>query len=232
MGRPGRRRDAPLSGRSCARSRSSPCCWDLPFAGPAPPPRRPPTAAPPAPPTRTGRPRLPRRQPHAAPAGLLDPGGCPRPEWSRSATDGAARRPFVARAAACMRHPLAVVVGGQPLEAMVVACPQPDGSWQFTQYTPGLPPQVYWGPAPPEAGRLCWRRVRLPRELPGLGGLAVVLWFCAGDRQRTKISPLPPTVRPSCQRCFRAAIGPRCGARLRPWRQRRRRRRDAPLDWL
>ena len=53
-------------------------------------------------------------------------------------------------AAACTRYPLPVVVGGQPLRAMIVACPQADGSWQFTQYTPGLPPQVYWGPAPPE----------------------------------------------------------------------------------
>ena len=51
---------------------------------------------------------------------------------------------------ACTRYPLPVVVGGQPLQAIIVACPQADGSWQVIQYTPGLPPQVYTGPAPPE----------------------------------------------------------------------------------
>ena len=57
-----------------------------------------------------------------------------------------------ASAAACVSYPLPVVVGGQSLQATVVACPQPDGSWRATQYTPGLPPQVYTVPAPPAAG--------------------------------------------------------------------------------
>jgi hypothetical protein len=53
--------------------------------------------------------------------------------------------------AGCTRHPLPVVVGGQPLLAMIVACPLADGGWEVTQYTPGLPPQVYEEPAYPEA---------------------------------------------------------------------------------
>jgi hypothetical protein len=72
--------------------------------------------------------------------------------------DAADPQPTVLRAdrtassggAACTRYPLPVVVGGQPLQATIVACPQADGSWLVTQYTPGLPPQVYTGPAPPE----------------------------------------------------------------------------------
>jgi hypothetical protein len=57
-----------------------------------------------------------------------------------------------AGAPACQSYPLPVVVGGRPQQATVVACPQPDGSWQVTQYTPGLPPQVYIVPPPPAAG--------------------------------------------------------------------------------
>jgi surface antigen len=57
-----------------------------------------------------------------------------------------------AGAPACQSYPLPVVVGGRPQQATVVACPQADGSWQVTQYTPGLPPQVYIVPPPPTAG--------------------------------------------------------------------------------
>jgi surface antigen len=39
-------------------------------------------------------------------------------------------------------------VGGQPRQAVIVACPQPDGSWKITQNTPGLPAQVYQIPPP------------------------------------------------------------------------------------
>jgi hypothetical protein len=61
--------------------------------------------------------------------------------------------PVVLRAggSACARYPLPVVVGGQPLQATIVACPQADGSWEVTQYTPGLPPQVYTAPPPAAA---------------------------------------------------------------------------------
>jgi hypothetical protein len=75
------------------------------------------------------------------------------PGSGRNAAD---QQPTVLRAGgstsspACTRYPLPVVVGGQPLQATIVACPQADGSWQVTQYTPGLPPQVYTGPPPPE----------------------------------------------------------------------------------
>jgi surface antigen len=64
----------------------------------------------------------------------------------------AADTPPPAGAAACVSYPLPVIVGGQSLQATVLACPQPDGSWRATQYTPGLPPQVYTVPAPPAAG--------------------------------------------------------------------------------
>jgi hypothetical protein len=39
-------------------------------------------------------------------------------------------------------------VGGQQEQAVVESCQQPDGSWQITQNTPGLPPQVYMVPPP------------------------------------------------------------------------------------
>ena len=64
----------------------------------------------------------------------------------------AADAPAPAASPACVSYPLPVVVGGQSLQATVVACPQPDGSWRATQYTPGLPPQVYTVPPPPAAG--------------------------------------------------------------------------------
>jgi hypothetical protein len=64
----------------------------------------------------------------------------------------AADTPPPVGAAACVTYPLPVIIGGQSLQATVVACPQPDGSWRATQYTPGLPPQVYTVPAPPAAG--------------------------------------------------------------------------------
>jgi hypothetical protein len=41
-----------------------------------------------------------------------------------------------------------VTVGGQPRQALIEACPQPDGSWKITQNTPGLPTQVYQVPPP------------------------------------------------------------------------------------
>jgi hypothetical protein len=63
----------------------------------------------------------------------------------------AAETPPPAGAAACVSYPLPVINGGQSRQATVVACPQPDGSWRATQYTPGLPPQVYTVP-PPAAG--------------------------------------------------------------------------------
>jgi surface antigen len=51
----------------------------------------------------------------------------------------------------CPTYSLMVVISGEPREATVVACPQPDGSWQVTQYTPGLPTQTFAVP-PPAAG--------------------------------------------------------------------------------
>jgi surface antigen len=53
---------------------------------------------------------------------------------------------------ACSSYTARVLVGGQPREAVIEACPQPDGSWKITQSTPGLPPQTYEVPAPAAAG--------------------------------------------------------------------------------
>jgi hypothetical protein len=49
---------------------------------------------------------------------------------------------------ACSSYTASVIVGGQPRQAFIEACPQPDGSWKITQNTPGLPPQEYDIPPP------------------------------------------------------------------------------------
>ena len=49
----------------------------------------------------------------------------------------------------CRAFTAQVTVGGQPQQAVGQACQQPDGSWQVTQNTPGLPQQVYT--LPPQA---------------------------------------------------------------------------------
>jgi hypothetical protein len=43
----------------------------------------------------------------------------------------------------CRDFTAQVTVGGQPQQAVGQACQQPDGSWQVTLNTPGLPQQVY-----------------------------------------------------------------------------------------
>jgi len=48
----------------------------------------------------------------------------------------------------CSSYTAPVTVGGQPRQAVIEACPQPDGSWKITQNTPGLPSQVYQVPPP------------------------------------------------------------------------------------
>jgi surface antigen len=48
----------------------------------------------------------------------------------------------------CSSYTAPVTVGGQPQQAVIEACPQPDGSWKITQNTPGLPTQVYQVPPP------------------------------------------------------------------------------------
>jgi len=49
---------------------------------------------------------------------------------------------------ACSSYTAPVTVGGQPRQAVIEACPRPDGSWKITQNTPGLPTQVYQVPPP------------------------------------------------------------------------------------
>jgi hypothetical protein len=48
----------------------------------------------------------------------------------------------------CSSYTAPVTVGGQPRQAIIEACPQPDGSWRITQNTPGLPTQIYQVPPP------------------------------------------------------------------------------------
>jgi surface antigen len=48
----------------------------------------------------------------------------------------------------CTTYNAPVIVGGEQQQAAVEACPLPDGGWQITQNTPGLPQQVYRIPAP------------------------------------------------------------------------------------
>lgn len=48
----------------------------------------------------------------------------------------------------CYTYTASVLVGGQAQQAVIQACPQPDGSWKIAQYTPGLPPQEYNIPPP------------------------------------------------------------------------------------
>jgi surface antigen len=50
--------------------------------------------------------------------------------------------------APCSTYTASVIVGGQPRQAVITACPQPDGSWKITQNTPGLPTQEYGIPPP------------------------------------------------------------------------------------
>ena len=48
----------------------------------------------------------------------------------------------------CSTYTAPVTVGGGQRQAVIEACPQPDGSWKITQNTPGLPTQVYQVPPP------------------------------------------------------------------------------------
>jgi hypothetical protein len=47
----------------------------------------------------------------------------------------------------CLDFTMPVIVDGEQRQAFGQACRQPDGSWQVTQNTPGLPLQVYTLPA-------------------------------------------------------------------------------------
>jgi hypothetical protein len=85
-------------------------------------------------------------------ATILACGACqPLPDATVAGATAAAENPGAQPAAAepiCSSYTAPVTVGGQPQQANVEACQQPDGSWQITQTTAGLPPQVYEVPAP------------------------------------------------------------------------------------
>jgi surface antigen len=87
---------------------------------------------------------------------LAPPPGQPIAAAAGAATQPTPNQPAAAGAAAqptpdqppCSRYTAAVTVGGQPQQAVIEECPQPDGSWKITQNTPGLPQQVYEIPPP------------------------------------------------------------------------------------
>ena len=74
--------------------------------------------------------------------------GC-APQVAPSAADLAPNQTQMARGEPqsgpqnCHEFTVQVMVGGQPRQADGQACQQPDGSWQVTLNTPGLPQQVY-----------------------------------------------------------------------------------------
>ncbi|MBV8738475.1 MAG: hypothetical protein JO007_14680 [Alphaproteobacteria bacterium] len=87
--------------------------------------------------------------PEAMAPALGDVAGGSRPTVLRAPPSQAS-----ADAPGCISYRLMVVISGEPREATVVGCPQPDGGWQVTQYTPGLPIQVFNVPAPPTTAPL------------------------------------------------------------------------------
>ena len=100
----------------------------------------------------------------------------------------------------CSNYTVPVTVGGQQQEAVVEACPQPDGSWRNHPDHAGTAAAGLCNPA---AGRLSLplqqrisRRLRLSGCLSVLGGLALVIWPGAVDRRRTEVQSLQPWLRP------------------------------------
>jgi surface antigen len=71
----------------------------------------------------------------------LEPAGQPAAATGTSAPQQPSQPP-------CSTYTAPLTVGGQPRQATIEACPQPDGSWKITQNTPGLPTQVYQVPPP------------------------------------------------------------------------------------
>jgi hypothetical protein len=82
-------------------------------------------------------PGLPIQEYHLPPAGQQPPGAVATPAASQTG---------------CQDHTISLTVGGRAEQATLEACPQSDGSWRITQYTPGLPPQTYAMPPPPPPG--------------------------------------------------------------------------------
>jgi hypothetical protein len=78
---------------------------------------------------------------------VLEPPGQPASAASTPAPTSLPSRSPPNRSA-CSSYTAPVTVGGQPRQASIEACPQPDGSWKITQNTPGLPTQVYQVPPP------------------------------------------------------------------------------------
>jgi hypothetical protein len=68
------------------------------------------------------------------------------PGQAAAPASNAAEQPSKQQACASYTAPL--TVGGQQRQAVIEACPQPDGSWRIIQNTPGLPTQVYQVPPP------------------------------------------------------------------------------------
>jgi len=77
---------------------------------------------------------------------VLEPPGQPTAAASTPAPPLPSRSP--PKQSACSSYTAPVTVGGEPRQAFIEACPQPDGSWKITQNTPGLPTQIYQLPPP------------------------------------------------------------------------------------
>ena len=79
---------------------------------------------------------------------VLEPPGQPAASESAAAPAPPLPNRSPPKQSACSSYTAPLTVGGQPRQAFIEACPQPDGSWKVTQTTPGLPTQVYQVPPP------------------------------------------------------------------------------------
>jgi hypothetical protein len=77
---------------------------------------------------------------------VLEPPGQPTAAATTPAPPLPSRSP--PKQSVCSSYTAPVTVGGEPRQAFIEACPQPDGSWKITQNTPGLPTQIYQLPPP------------------------------------------------------------------------------------
>jgi hypothetical protein len=93
-----------------------------------------------------------QQQPYAAttvaPAPMA-PGLAAQDPSGQTPLPGQAPPPAPAVPPPCQDYDVSVTIAGKPTKAHDHACQQPDGSWQITQTTPGLPDQVFNVPPPP-----------------------------------------------------------------------------------
>ena len=117
---------------------------------------------------------------------------------------------------ACSSYTAPVTVGGQPRQAVIEACPQPDGSWKITQNTPGLPAQVYQVP-PPASSPYPYDYpypvdYAYPEFFPYWARRALVFWPRAVDRRRAEVPSFPSRLSSRLRARFRPRFWPRLRA--------------------